>query len=94
MGSDVFDKYSLLHFATGIIAYFWGVSFSTWMIIHIIFEYIENTQVGMRFINDYFKLWPGGKQKADTFTNSMIGDNISAAMGWLLPHILDKNLKY
>ena len=86
----MFDKYSLLHFASGIIAYFWGVSFKTWMILHVLFEYLENTRVGMKFINDYFKLWPGGKSKADSFENSMIGDNISAALGWIVSRAIDK----
>ena len=50
MGVYFTDKFSLLHFASGVIAYYWGVSFRTWFIVHAIFELIENTQFGMQVI--------------------------------------------
>ena len=61
MGKYLFDQYTYLHFATGIIAYFWGVDLVTWTVIHILFELVENTVVGMKIINDYMPFWPGGK---------------------------------
>lgn len=90
MGQRTFDQFSLLHFASGIIAYFWGLPLLWWLIIHVVFEYIENTKIGMNFINKYIPLWPGGKQNPDSFMNSMIGDNISAVAGWLLAAWVDK----
>jgi hypothetical protein len=90
MGLGMIDQYSILHFASGVVAYFWGVPFLTWMVLHILFEIVENTQIGMKFINEYFTLWPGGKGEADTFINSGIGDNLFAAMGWLVSNQLDK----
>ena len=41
MGLRAFDQYSILHFAAGVIAYFWSLSFVMTIIIHILFEYIE-----------------------------------------------------
>ena len=80
MGTQFTDKFSLLHFATGIIAYYWNISFLSWFVIHLIYEYIENTVYGMRLINN-IKLWPGGKEHADTILNSM-GDQFYALLGW------------
>ena len=93
MGAKIFDQYSLLHFASGVIAYFWGVSFHVWMVLHVVFELIENTKIGMMFINYYFKLWPGGKDRADSFQNSFIGDNVSAAIGWIVSKKLDDAIR-
>lgn len=90
MGINFIDQYSLLHFAVGIICYFFGFSFINFNILHIIFEYIENTEFGMIIINTYFKdIWPGGKFKADSLLNST-GDIIFGAMGWILAYIVDK----
>ena len=90
MGKYFFDQYSLLHYASGIVAYFWGISFKTWLIIHTLFEYIENTSFGIKFINTYLTFWPGGKPKADSVINSYVGDTIFAAIGWLCAYYLDK----
>jgi hypothetical protein len=89
MGNYIFDQYSLLHFAVGIIAYFWNISLMTTLILHILFEIVENTNYGMHFINTYFKIWPGGKPYPDSFINSM-GDNVSTVLGWLSAYYIDK----
>ena len=89
MGSKILDQYTLLHFATGIIAYFWDLSLLQWFILHLIFEIIENTSYGIYFINHYLFFWPGGKPGPDTYNNSLIGDNIGAVMGWLLAYYID-----
>ena len=90
MGSTFFDQYSILHLASGIVAYFFGIKLTYWICLHLLFEYTENTETGMHFINTYLKsVWPGGKDKADTFTNSMLGDNFFAILGWLIAYKLD-----
>lgn len=90
MGKLLLDQYSLLHFAVGIVVYFWGISLKTWIIGHILFEYIENTPRGMQFINNNLNgLWPGGKPEPDSFINSTIGDNLIAALGWLFAYYID-----
>jgi len=87
MGVHLLDQYSLLHFASGVIAYFWHVPFVAWFIIHLVFEVVENTQAGMDVINS-FPLWPGGKPEADTHLN-MAGDQLSAMVGWVAAYALD-----
>ena len=87
----IFDQYSLLHFSVGVIAFFFKLSFIKLMILHIIFELIENSKAGMEFINKYLIfIWPGGKNYKDSFINSMIGDNISVSSGWIMAWYLNK----
>ena len=83
MGEKFIDKYSLLHFATGIIFYYFNISLLNSLIIHTLFEIIENSKFGIHFINKYLKFWPGGKPKSDTLTNS-IGDTFFFIVGWML----------
>ena len=82
MGYQLLDQYTYLHFATGIIAYFWSLSFWNWIGIHFIFELLENTPLGMNFINKTFTFWPGGKPRTDSLIN-IVGDNLGAILGWL-----------
>lgn len=88
MGAYLLDQYSLLHFATGIITYFWGISAKTLLLIHTLFELSENTQTGMSFINN-LSFWPGGKPKSDTLLN-IIGDTLAVLFGWFCAYQLDK----
>ena len=89
MGSYLFDQYSLLHFSVGVIAYFFNIKLYTWIILHILFEITENSNQGIHFINKYLLFWPGGKLKSDSFLN-IIGDNITAFLGWICAYYLDK----
>ena len=88
MGTQLLDQHSLLHFAVGIIMYFFSVPFWVWNLLHLIFELIENTETGVHIINQYIKIWPGGKEYADSPLNCF-GDLISGALGWLLAYWLD-----
>jgi hypothetical protein len=88
MGLLLFDQYTYLHFASGIVAYFWGVSIFWWFIFHTIFELLENSQPGMWVINNLITMWPGGKPMADSLIN-MIGDTIGSIIGWLSAKWLD-----
>ena len=91
MGKTIFDQYTLLHFGVGIVVYFWNFTFLGWLILHTLFEIIENTQIGMYVINRYITWWPGGKDYADAPINSLVGDNIGAILGWLLAYVVAKN---
>jgi hypothetical protein len=86
MGIYFTDKYSLLHFTNGIIAYYWNISFTLWFILHLLYEYIENTQQGIKIINK-IKLWPGGKEKPDTIINN-IGDQFYGMLGWIFTYFI------
>jgi hypothetical protein len=89
MGLRFFDQYSILHFATGIVAYFWSISLFITIVVHILFEFIENTPIGMNFINTYFiGWWPGGKTHADNLLNKT-SDTIFTALGWIVSYKLD-----
>lgn len=84
MGVHFTDKYSLLHFACGIVVYYWNVSFVAWFILHLIFELAENTETGMHYIRKV-KLWPGGKTHPDSRLNS-VGDQFYSVLGWLFAY--------
>lgn len=92
MGVHLFDKYTYLHFATGVVLYYWGVSFFNFFILHTIFEITENTQIGVNIIDNYITVWPGGKLAPDSIKNQ-IGDTIGALLGWLSAALLVKNIK-
>ena len=88
MGNQLLDQYSLLHYASGVVAYYWGLKPLTFFLSHLAFEIGENTTLGMKFINQHLTWWPGGKPRADTLTN-MVGDNLSAAAGYWCAYFLD-----
>ncbi len=92
MGKYFFDQYSILHMASGVLAFFWGLSFKQWFWLHILFEVVENTQYGMNFINNYLTMWPGGKPEADSLLNS-VGDQVFGMIGWIIANELDKIYK-
>ncbi len=82
MGYYFIDKYSLLHFSVGILWNYAGLDLISLIVLHILFEIVENTKIGMKFINNYFTLWPGGKEHADSFINSTT-DVLFSILGWL-----------
>ena len=65
MGKDLFDKYTLLHFLSGYLAFYWGLNLGNWTLIHIVFEILENSKQGMELINK-LPFWPGNKDYADS----------------------------
>lgn len=90
MGYQAFDQYSLLHFSTGVVAYFLQIPFIVWFIMHLIFEIIENSESSMRFVRKYLNdYWPGGKEEADALINSM-GDQFMAMAGWTVAYYVDQ----
>jgi hypothetical protein len=82
MGVRIFDKFTYLHFASGVVAQYFGLSFIEWLLMHTIFEIVENTKHGVYFIDTYLTFWPGGKLASDSFINS-VGDTLGALLGWL-----------
>ena len=93
MGACFFDQYSILHAATGVVAYFWQVPLWLFFLVHTAFEIIENSVPGMAFINQYlYRYWPGGKPMADSLTNTL-GDTVFALLGWAVAAFLDTHIK-
>ena len=82
MGVKLFDEFSFLHFSMGAVSQYWDITLKNLIIIHTVFELLENTPQGMKYINQSFKYWPGGKNRADTPLN-MVGDTISVMLGWM-----------
>ena len=88
MGKNFTDQFSYLHLASGVMAYFWGLSFRQWLVVHLAFEVMENTPAGVRFLDQYITVWPGGKRHPDALVN-VLGDNVFAAAGWLSARYVD-----
>jgi len=88
MGKYIFDQYTFLHFSVGVVVYYWGIDLKTWFFFHLLFEILENTPIGMNFINNYFPFWPGGKPESDSLIN-ILGDNIGGILGWIVARYLD-----
>lgn len=92
MGHLFLDQYSLLHCAVGVVCYFFGISFSTSIIGHTLFEFAENTPHGIYFINNIWSRgplpWPGGKLGPDSFTN-VVGDTCAFTIGYAAAYGLD-----
>lgn len=82
MGKNFIDKFTYLHFGSGIVSYYWGLSLFWWVFVHTIFEILENSKKGVYFIDNYLTVWPGGKQSSDSFINSL-GDTFAAVIGWI-----------
>lgn len=87
MGTAFADQFSLLHFAVGVVAYFWGISHVHFLALHIVFEFLENTAWGMNLITK-LPIWPGGKTHADAPVN-MLGDLVFGQIGWYTAAHLD-----
>ena len=83
MGTAIIDKYTILHFSVGIIFRYLGFNLLILLIIHTVFEIVENSKPGMLIINNYFKLWPGGKPAPDSTINS-ISDIVFSLLGWVI----------
>jgi hypothetical protein len=93
MGKYLIDQFTYLHFAAGIVGYFWSISLNNWIILNIIFELLENSDFGMNIINT-IPYWPGSKPKADSSIN-IVGDIGSVILGWLSAYYIDKlGIKY
>lgn len=88
MGRLFVDQYSFLHYAVGVIAYFFDIEFAITIILHIIFEVIENRPWMIHFINRHLTAWPGGKPYADSVKNS-VGDTLFTGLGWYSAMLLD-----
>ena len=90
MGQTAFDAFSYLHWCTGSFLGFWiyetslTVSRGFWlmMALNVGFEFFENSDAGMSFINS-LPLWPGGKHIADAPVN-IVTDICAVAGGYLV----------
>ena len=54
-----------------------------WIILHTIFELIDDSNWFMYLVNHWITAWPGGKPEPDSISNK-VGDTIGAGLGWFL----------
>ena len=84
MGTHFTDAYSLLHFAAGVFFRHVYIRFWPSILLHILFEWLENTSTGVYVINRYLAwVWPGGKPRPNEYLNR-IGDTFYFAIGWIV----------
>ena len=88
MGFPSTDRYSLLHFFSGVLARYMNIGNLQWLMIHVAFELVENSPWGIEFIN-LLPFWPGGKEHADSLIN-MAGDTFYAVLGHYLAFMMQE----
>jgi hypothetical protein len=96
MGVKFVDFYSLLHLASGIIAYYFYIPLWLWIILHGLFEVFENQPetIYLRKENKWMIPWPGGKINPDSLLN-ILGDEFFAILGWVIAYFWYKiSMKY
>ena len=71
------DPYSICHVAAGVAARGIGLNLSTTLILHTLFEFVEN----MYLKKSLSRIFPDST--TDTPLN-IIGDTLSAALGWYI----------
>lgn len=91
MGLRFLDQYSLLHFASGVVAYFFGIPLIWWFVINVVFEIVENSEFGMNITRN-LSFWPGGKAYRDADIN-ILGDIICVLLGWGAAWAVDRFVK-
>jgi hypothetical protein len=85
MGTNIIDKYSLLHLLAGIVFKLLNINLYHTIFLNIVFEYLENTPYGMSYINT-LDWWPGGKPSKDSLINS-ISDILFVVLGWYIAYL-------
>ena len=81
MERHFFDYWLLLHIIVGALGRTMGLSQTTYVVSHITYEIISNTEGGMRFLNR-IPFWPP-KPNIDKFEN-VLGDPFWGWVGWSL----------
>ena len=92
MGQKLIDQYSLLHFASGVFFYFLGIKFEIALLLHTLFEIVENIPLGITNVYYLHLFWLGGRNEPDSLLNS-VGDTVVFVVGFLLSQIIDKLVK-
>ena len=75
----------------GVISRYWNVSLLWLILLHALFEALENTERGMWMINTYASFWPGGKTHADSIMNR-VGDTVYSGLGWVVANYMYTNI--
>ena len=81
MKRHFFDQWFLLHVLVGAAGRTMGLSQTTYVLSHITYEILSNTQAGMKFLNS-IPFWPP-KHEIDELEN-VIADPFWGWVGWSL----------
>lgn len=76
INQELFDRFSLLHLASGYMAKKLGFGFGITLLGSIVFEVLE-----VRLKNDYPNMFPNPSQDSSL---NMLGDSIAVMAGWYL----------
>ena len=87
--SKIFDNYTYLHFAAGIIAYYWGFTLLEWTVFHLFLDIFERTDFGKKVLHFFIRIWPGRDDNLLESYYNVFGDSASAVLGWLSAYLLD-----
>ena len=87
MDQPLFDQYSLIHFAVGVLLFFARISFVLATLTHATISLLYNNETGYEAIRRFAFWWPGSKRPDSAF--NIVGDNISFMSGWLFASAVD-----
>ena len=73
------DEWSIVHVSGGIVAAQTGITLPQFMVLHTLFELVENTDQGTGLLSKIG--WD--RKNGDTWAN-IAGDTLSAVAGWYL----------
>ena len=91
--SKIIDRNTYLHFAAGIIAYYWGFTLIDWLILHILLDLFQRTKLGKKVTKIFARIWPEPSDlSSETYLN-VLGDSAFAVLGWVSAYLLDKFLQ-
>lgn len=85
------DIFSSVHFGAGVVAGVFGVPLFAWMLVHILFELLENQSLGVAFFQwtepFIFQMFGQSNRTSDYYGDKAINstvDNLMALLGWWL----------
>jgi len=80
-----FDAWSFVHLASGVVAASMKTTLPTFIMLHTLFELIENTEE----ISGLMKQVGFDRRRMDTPAN-MLGDTVAAGIGWAIGNAQNK----
>ena len=91
--SKIVDRYTYLHFAAGIIAYYWGFTLIEWISVHIILDIFQRTELGKKVTKFILRIWPESPDLSSESYLNILGDSTFTVLGWCSAYLLDKLLQ-
>ena len=68
--SKIYDRNTYLHFAAGIIAYYWGFTLIECISIDVLLDIFQRTELGKKVTKFFLRIWPeSGYLNSETYLN-------------------------